>query len=581
MDAERFDRLARTLASRPTRRRLLKAVLGFGGAAATAGLRARDAGACAPQGAACSRSNPCCAGRCSDGVCACPANTAACSDACVKTQSDSANCGACGNLCAGGQVCRKGVCACPGQSVLCNGVCVNPRADEANCGECGVTCVASSPCTEAICRQGTCRQVPRPNGSPCDDGDACTQTDTCQYGDCVGANPIVCTATDQCHGPGVCDPATGICSNPNKPNGVDCNDGNACTAGDTCQDGVCTGGTALSCTSASPCTVARCDPVSGCVSALVAPGVACGDGDPCNGNDVCDGAGNCVPGTPVRCDPCNRCDLNTGACVASDEGLSCPGDGNLCYRDFVCRSGACVGIDPVACAASDQCHDAGTCDPKTGLCSNPDKADGTTCDDGNACTRTATCRGGVCTGGDPVACTALDGCHDPGMCDPATGICSNPAKPDGAACDDGNACTRGGVCVSGSCLGADPVACHAPDACHDAGTCDPVTGRCSDPVLNPGFCAIDGACVEADRSAPDNPCLVCDPILSATDWSPAGKRHALQRLRCVHRHRYLPGRRMHVRHGDHLLARPLPEIRRLQPGNRRVRVRRPTRRHRL
>jgi hypothetical protein len=54
---------------------------------------------------------------------------------------------------------------------------------------------------------------------------------------------------------------------------------------------------------------------------------------------------------------------------------------------------------------------------------------GTACDDGNACTQTDTCQAGVCTGGNPVTCTALDQCHTAGTCNPTTGICSNPLIP--------------------------------------------------------------------------------------------------------------------------------------------------------
>ena len=46
---------------------------------------------------------------------------------------------------------------------------------------------------------------------------------------CARANPLVCTASDQCHVAGMCDPATGMCSNPNAANGTACNDANACT----------------------------------------------------------------------------------------------------------------------------------------------------------------------------------------------------------------------------------------------------------------------------------------------------------------------------------------------------------------
>ena len=80
-----------------------------------------------------------------------------------------------------------------------------------------------------------------------------------------------------------------------------------------------------------------------------------------------------------------------------------------------------------------------------------------------------------------VICTASDACHDAGTCDPATGLCSNPPVPDGTACSDGDACTQTDSCVAGACTGSNPVTCTASDACHVAGTCDPATGACSNP----------------------------------------------------------------------------------------------------
>jgi hypothetical protein len=82
----------------------------------------------------------------------------------------------------------------------------------------------------------------------------------------------------------------------------------------------------------------------------------------------------------------------------------------------------------VVCPASNSCFDGGTCDPKTGSCSSSVKADGTGCDDGNACTTSDTCAGGAC-GGRAVVCTASDAQHEPGTCSSATGVCSNPLKP--------------------------------------------------------------------------------------------------------------------------------------------------------
>lgn len=134
----------------------------------------------------------------------------------------------------------------------------------------------------------------------------------------------------------------------------------------------------------------------------------------------------------------------------------------------------CFGAPPV----QDQCHLASVCLP-TGVWSSPNAANGTGCNDGNACTQIDTCQAGACIGSSPVTCTAQDSCHTAGVCDPATGICPNPVKADGDDCSDGNACTQTDICQSGACIGSNPVTCTAPDPCHPAGICDPDTGACS------------------------------------------------------------------------------------------------------
>lgn len=55
---------------------------------------------------------------------------------------------------------------------------------------------------------------------------------------------------------------------------------------------------------------------------------------------------------------------------------------------------------------------------------------------------------------DVVCPEAIDDCHDVGTCDRWTGLCSNPEVPDGTACDDGNSCTTD-TCVAGECQGLD------------------------------------------------------------------------------------------------------------------------------
>src|SRR5207244_1980766 len=153
------------------------------------------------------------------------------------------------------------------------------------------------------------------------------------------------------------------------------------------------------------------------------------------------------------------------------DGSSCD-DGSACTQSDTCEAGVCTGTNPVVCTALDQCHLAGTCDMGTGVCSNPNKADGSSCDDGSACTQSDTCEADLCTGTNPVACTALDQCHPPRTADTVTGVCSNPNKADGSSCDDGSACTQSDTCEAGVCTGTNPVVCTALDQCHLAGTCD-------------------------------------------------------------------------------------------------------------
>src|SRR5207244_1701211 len=143
---------------------------------------------------------------------------------------------------------------------------------------------------------------------------------------------------------------------------------------------------------------------------------------------------------------------------AKPNGAVCD-DGNACTQTDTCQSGSCTGGNPVVCTAQDQCHVAGTCDTQTGACSNPEKPDGAACSDGNGCTLADTCQSGACTGGTPVVCTPQDQCHLAGTCDTKPGACSNPAKPDGAACSDGNPCTQVDTCQAGACEGTSPVVC--------------------------------------------------------------------------------------------------------------------------
>ena len=363
-----------------------------------------------------------------------------CTAACTIVSAGSA-CPDDGNVCTNDVCNGAGLCLHVNNTVACDDGAFCTVADTCQSGVCQGTARdcsgAGDQCNAGVCDEANdrCTAQPRTAGTTCNDGNACTQVDTCQAGVCVGASPVVCTVLDQCHVAGTCNPTTGLCSNPEKPSGTACNDGNACTQVDTCQVGACVG--------ASPVV--------------------------CTAQDQCHVAGTCNPATGVCSNPEKA---NGSACT----------DGNACTQTDTCQAGACVGASPVVCAAQDQCHVAGTCNPATGVCSNPEKANGSACADGSACTQADTCQAGACVGASPVVCAAQDQCHVAGTCNPATGVCSNPLKANWAPCSDGDACTRMDACLAGVCVGADPVLCAPLDQCHVAGVCDPATGLCSNPA---------------------------------------------------------------------------------------------------
>ena len=218
---------------------------------------------------------------------------------------------------------------------------------------------------------------------------------------------------------------------------------------------------------------------------------SCDDGNPC---------------TDDSCDPAARGDAG-GACVYAFNTSTCE-DGNACTGSSQCSQGVCVGADPVVCLPASQCHRAGTCDPATGLCSSPEKSSGSPCDDGKACTRTDTCEQGVCVGANPVVCGPASQCHGEGECDEISGVCSYPPKEDGTPCSDGDACTDQDQCRSGRCEPGRSRQCGDPDdLCHEPGVCDPATGSCSETVpIADTVCDDDNPCT-ADTCVPATGCV--------------------------------------------------------------------------
>jgi hypothetical protein len=136
------------------------------------------------------------------------------------------------------------------------------------------------------------------NSSDCDDGDDCTQGDTCLNGECQPGNQIDCTSHDQCIEDG--SYFDGVCLNENKPAGTVGTDNNACTEGDTCQDGVCN--TLKTCPPPDQCHYAAvCNTGSeNCEYEKKPDGTSCEDGNACTQGDSCQN-GICITGGIYIC----------------------------------------------------------------------------------------------------------------------------------------------------------------------------------------------------------------------------------------------------------------------------------------
>ncbi len=215
--------------------------------------------------------NACTDDRCSGGACTHPPNSDPCDDGNPCTENDACSGGTCagtqtdcddGNPCTD-DVCQFGIC-----SRLPNG---NPACDDDP--PCPGGCDDDNECTVDSCENATCTQTPR-TGS-CDDGDACTENDTCSNGACVGT-------------------------------AVDCDDGNPCTINDRCEPEVGCVSEEL-CDDGDPCTIDSCDPGTllceheemwdppldtcepqGCVIAMVVPERLLVNNDDDNGNGIAD-----------------------------------------------------------------------------------------------------------------------------------------------------------------------------------------------------------------------------------------------------------------------------------------------------
>lgn len=217
----------------------------------------------------------------------------------------------------------------------------------------GIVC-DSPPSTQCYEQAGTCANgVCQYNTTPgaCDDGDPCTNVDTCNNGICGGIS-TVCNSPPApvCNGADTLEvyAMNGTCSGGNceyTPSTITCDDNDACTVGDFCNNGACRSGAMNTCDDGNPCTADSCDPVGGCVHTPISGNACTTNSSECP-TGTCS-AGTCLPTPGVACVATYSICLGladqdvAGICSASGDctvtqappQLICPGCNGLC---FVC-----------------------------------------------------------------------------------------------------------------------------------------------------------------------------------------------------------------------------------------------------
>ena len=441
-----------------------------------------------PDGALCDDDDKCTvAGECNGGKCALGINTCACSSDADCPDDDS-------NPCNGTRYCEKS-----------SHKCLPNAASKIECNKANDTeCVANT-CDAAT---GACslKHVNKHADSSCDDGETCTEADSCVQGKCVGTDTCVCKNDadceakkgdgDFCNGTMFCNKVNGLCEL-NKATIASCPTvldtpcrANKCLNVFEDKDGV------------KLATSASCVMVNTLDSLLA----ACDDNDPCTTGDVCVGGG-CKSGTATCfC----KSDLD---CAAKEDGDKCNGtlfcdkthentDGTVqpaCVVNPITVVSSCPTVDDTVCKKR-------RCVPQTGQCELLSEPENKACDDASKCTAGDVCAAGECIGQficeckqtadcagfedgdlcngtlacnkqtgkcvlDPLSVVTCDPSKDTvcnvATCAPLTGGCYLAAESTQTACDDSNKCTVGDVCNGkGGCKsGTDVCECQTSADC--------------------------------------------------------------------------------------------------------------------
>jgi hypothetical protein len=482
---------------------------------------------------------------CSDGIC-CGTGKINCGDVCVDPETDEANCGACAgtsgaDVCdtGAGETCTNGVC-CAAGNVSCNGTsCTNPQIDPNNCGGCGVdVCGTNETCMSGLC----CGPGQLACGGQCVD----PLSDAANCGGCAGNGGTACTTGQVC--------TSGSCSGSCAANETQCPGGdcanfltdhehcgsctNACGPTEVCNNGTCTGSCTVGTNCSGDCVDLSSDP-SHCGNCTN----NCGSGQTCSSGICCDIGkvytnGICCQLGEINCngqcrDPnsdqfCGGCNNNCTAlnpvneCVPDESGTT---GVRCCPVGQVNCNGTCVDLE-VGGAGETNCGQCGiTCN--TGA--------GQTCDDGLCCDSNETnCP--VTGGGETCTDVSADNLN--------CGTCGND-------CDSGTACSNGYCCPAlqyNAGTAQAPLCCDSNEiACNVSGTLtciNPATsttncggcagvggiacgtgqfcnaGQCSNQCTGTGFNTLCGFCT--NTSEDENACGTPGTNTPSCDVCPAG-----------------------------------------------------------
>ena len=195
--------------------------------------------------------------------------------------------------------------------------------DTACAGQCDVCSAALGAPKDGVCS-------PLSNVQ-CNDGDACTKVDVCNNGVCIGGQPVVCPGDTGCAGGLACDTKTGQCSvaTPPKNAGDPCDDGKSCTSGEVCTiDGACMG-------AAVACSPGQCQESGACVEGKGCQFVDKDDYTACSADDNACTLDWCIQGTCIATSIADLSPCPGGVCIGgkcipdgSGNGGSTGGGGN-------------------------------------------------------------------------------------------------------------------------------------------------------------------------------------------------------------------------------------------------------------